>query len=257
MRRLTPWIAMILLTTALFAGFKAKIIKPKKPEKFQTCLTTPEFTLAADLLLTDKEQKDFFPTPLNANNIVPLRLAIFNRSEKELQVPLEGVRLVAPDGKEFPIMAPEKVGEAVIEGIVVSPGSSGRKLVVAPNSRSPIDRTDPSYDPSDRTDPTYDPRLDPNSPQYDPKDLRNRPYADLPHVGIVFDPYGGNNTEMTRQLIAKDFVDKSLSAEPIPPATTRDRFLYFGVGGHPSSIKGFELRLPKGNGFSEEVVLKF
>ena len=51
---------ILYLATAVFAGFKVKNIKPKKPEQFQSRMAIGDVTFAADLLIEGKDQKEYF-----------------------------------------------------------------------------------------------------------------------------------------------------------------------------------------------------
>jgi len=250
-------VTAFLLATALFGAFKAKAIKPKKPEKYQMSTTVSGVTVAADLLLTDAEQKEFFYQPLNHSGAVPLRLAIFNNSRNEVRIPLEGIRLIAPDGKQLSQVSPEEVAQAVLKGFPVDSNDAESPALVAASPRVVNSTTDPSS-------PNYDPRLDPSNPSYDPHDPRNqgRPVYDKPRVvrgvDVVLNPSRGENHDgITESLIEKDFIDKAHSADPLLPSMKRDRFLYFSIAGRAMSAKGFELCLPEGEGFPGGVSLRF
>ena len=259
MRRLILFTALFCLAASSFGGFKAKAIKAKRPDKFQARVSVSGITIAADLLLTDKEQTQFFPRALNPGNIIALRLAIFNDTKSEVTIPLEGIRLIGPDGKELPGISPEAVAQTVLQGLPADTKAKEPPVKVAAGPtvvRPTIDGR------TDRSSPTYDPRLDPNSPGYDPNDPRNRGYGRVvPGVGVILNPgggsSGGNYDEISRRLMEKDFMDKAYAADPIMPSMSRDRFLYFSFEEHPSGVKGFELRLPQGKGIFEGVSLKF
>ncbi len=257
---------MVCLALNASAGFRAKKIKPKRPEQYQVHVTSGAVTFAADLLLDDGDQKDFFYKALTPSKIIAVRLAVLNRGASEVTVPVRALRLVGPDGKELPHMEPEAVARAVLDGTNVAsnqkPNNSGPQ--VGPN----IHASDP------RTDPTYDPRTDPNDPTYDPSDPRNRtsgngPYGNgpyggpmgMPGVNVVLGPAGGTTGDLTqfeRQLAAKDFDDKAFTSEPILPSQTRDKFVYFYFAGTPEArISGYTLLLPAAKGVPQEIVLKF
>ncbi len=260
MRRLILFVAVFCLATASFGGFRAKSIKRKRPEKFQASLVISGVTLASDLLLTDKEQTEFFYKALNPSNVIALRLAIFNDSKNEVLIPLEGIQLIGPDGKALEKVDPEAVAQAVLEGLAL-PSKDGQPPVKV--AAGPRLGNDPQYDPSD---PRYDPRYDPrNDPTYDPSDPRytgqNRRYRTIgPGVDVVLNPSGGSSgsdPEVTRRFIQKDFVDKAYLPDPVLPSMTRDRFLYFSITEHPAGIKGFELRILGFKGVSQAIGLKF
>jgi hypothetical protein len=258
--------------SASFAGFKAKNVRAKKPEQYQTRVTASEVTFAADLLLEGKEQRDFFYKELTPSNVIAVRLAVFNNGKGEVVLPVEEIQLLGPSGKPLPLIAPETVAQAVLQGLDVTAEARSKEspVRVAPNVRTVDPRTD-------RTDPRYDPRLDPNDPTYDPTDPRIRRSGDpryndpryggygypQPGVDVIVNPRGGGGgsggdiSQFERQLVEKDFSDKAHSADPIDGMMVRDRFLYFSMSDRPLTDKGFVLRLPKGKGISEEVVLKF
>ncbi len=255
MRRMMFFSAMLCLAAFAVAGFNPKIIKSKKPEQFHARSTVSGITFAADLLLKGKDQEDFFYRDLTPCNVIALRLAIFNNSLGEVVVPLKGIQLIGPDGKELPLADPKTVAQAALQGFVVSSGSE------QPPVR--VDQTSVGSSRIDKTAPDYDPRLDPADPSYDPTDPRNSGYgrgtydSRRPGVGVVLNPSGGKYSGVSAQLIEKDFEDKSHSGDPISPSLVRDRFLYFSFGNLPGSVKGFVLRLPRGRGYNEEVMLKF
>jgi hypothetical protein len=242
------FIGILCLAATAVAGFKAKVIKSQKPERFQAHAMISGVTFAADLLLDGKDQRDFFYRELTPCNIIPLRLAIFNDSAAEMQLRLDGIRLTGPDGKELLLTDPETVARAALQGFAVSSG-------IEPGPAQIVHTTGVGNPRTDKTDPNYDPRLDPADP-------RNRGYdrgygTFRPGVGVVLNPAGGKYNAISGQLIAKDFVDKAHSADPIPPSMVRDRFLYFVIDNRPASIKGFELRISQGSGIIRAVSLKF
>ncbi len=254
MRRMTLLIVMLCLAAVAVAGFKSKIVKPKKPEQFHARSAISGITFAADLLLKGKDQEDFFYRELISCNVIALRLAIFNNSQGEVVMPLNGIQLIDPDGKELPLTDPKMVAQAALQGFVVSSGSE------QPPVR--VDQTSVSNSRIDKTAPDYDPRLDPTDPSYDPTDPRNSGYGRTydnrrPGVGVVLNPSGGRYSGVSAQLVEKDFENKSHSGDPISPSLVRDRFLYFRFDNLPASIKGFVLHLPRGKGYTEEVTLKF
>jgi hypothetical protein len=73
MRRISLFIALLLLAASSFAGFKAKVVRPKRPAQFQARAALSGITVAADLLLSDSQQKDFFCKELNPSNIFAVR----------------------------------------------------------------------------------------------------------------------------------------------------------------------------------------
>lgn len=174
-------------------------------------------------------------------------------------IPLDGIRLIGPDGKELPAVAPEAVAAAVFGDSMPSSKAQAPPVQVAAGPKVASSRTD-------KTSPNYDPRLDPSDPRYDPYDPRNtgrnRGYNDpriIPGVDVILNPSGGggNDDEISGRLIEKDFADKAHTEDPIPSSLRRDRFLYFSITDRPKGINGFELRLPKGKGVSQDVVLIF
>jgi hypothetical protein len=268
--------ALLLLTFCIavgaFAGFKPKNVRPKKPEQYQVRATVAGVTYAADLLLEGKEQKDFFYKELTSSNVIAVRLAIFNNSKDEVVLP-DGIQLLGPAGKELPLVAPDTVAQAVLQGTEVTAEAKKKDspVQIGPNVRAGDPRTD-------RADPRYDPRLDPNDPSYDPSDPRNRRYNDPRYndpnynpryggygvPGIIVSPRvgggGGGNagvSQFEKEIIAKDFSDKAHTTDPIDGMMIRDRFLYFSMSDRPITNKGFVLRLPKSKGIPEEVILKF
>jgi len=275
MKRLFILFVFSCLAAPGFSGFKAKIIKPKKPEQYQTSTTIGGVTFSADLLLDGKAQKDFFYKELTSSDIIAVRLAVFNNSRSGVILPLDGIQLTGPGGDDLPLVAPDQVAQAVLQGMVVKSAEKRKSMPisVAPNTRTSDPRTD-------KTDPRYDPRLDPNDPTYDPTDPRNRGsndprYGDpryndprygrgYPMPGVVLSPGGGGGgggdtdlSQYERQLAEKDFSDKAHPSDPIDGSMVRDRFLYFSMKDRPASEKGFTLRLPKSKGIPQEILLKF
>jgi len=254
MRRLFLCVAIVALATSVFGGFKAKPVKTKRPEQYQVHAAVSGVTVAADLLLSDKEQKDFFYKPLNPSGVVPLRLAVFNDTKNEIFIPLEGIQLVGPDGKEIPKVEAQAVAEAVMKGLPIGSTADEPPVQVAAGPRVVSSGSDP-------TDPDHDPGLDPGDPRYDPSDPRSGRYGDrriVPGVDVVLNPSSGDDyNEISARLIEKDFSDKAYLADPILPSMKRDRFLYFSMPDHSAGVKGFELRLLKGRGFTEGLSLKF
>jgi hypothetical protein len=172
------WITCLTVTG--FAGFKVKLIKPKKAEQFEARTSTSGVTFAADLLLDGGEQKDFFYKELAPSNIIAVRLAVFNGSKTAVTLPLAALKLTDPDGKDLQLIPPETVARAMLGGMVVS--SQRGQQQPSPNTRpgtGTVNRTDPRYDPRrDRNDPRYDPRTDPSDPRYNPRTDPNDPRYD-------------------------------------------------------------------------------
>jgi hypothetical protein len=250
-KRLIAWLGMLLIALSAAGGFKAKTVKPKKPEKFQARAVSSGVTFAADLLLDGKDQAEFFFRELSASNVIAVRLAIFNGSNSEIVMPLDDIQLVGPDGKEIIPVEPEVVAHSVLQGFPVSSATEQAPVQVSSATRARASRTDPSS-------PGYDPRLDPTTPNYDPTDPRNTGYSrSRPDVQVILNPAGGKYGAVSNQLIEKDFIDKAYSADPIPPTIMRDKFIYYGLEHRASGTKGFELRLLKGKGISEPVILRF
>jgi hypothetical protein len=175
-------IALILLTlclvAAVFAGFKVKNVKAKKPNQFQSSVTVAGVTYGADLLLDGKDQKLYFYKELTPSSIIAIRLAVFNNGNDEVILPVEGLQLLAPDGSVLPMLEPQKVAQAVVGGTAIDNQAKHQmpQAQVGVSNRDPrTDPSDPRYDPRlDPNSPQYDPRMDPNSPRYDPSDPRNR-----------------------------------------------------------------------------------
>jgi hypothetical protein len=276
MKRAIILLQLLCLASFAFAGFKAKKVRPKKPEQYQVRTTIGGVTYAADLLLDGKAQKEFFYKELTPANVVAVRLTVFNEGKGEIVLPVDGIQLLGPSGKEISLIAPDAVAQAVLEGAAV-PAEAGKRdnpVKLGPNVRT----TDPR---TDRTNPRYDPRLDPNDPSYDPNDPRVRTSGDpryndpryndpryggypQPGVNVILNPNmggggggGGDMSDFERQLIQKDFSDKAHSSDPIDSMMIRDRFLYFSMADRPLTDKGFALRVPPGKGMPQEIVLKF
>jgi hypothetical protein len=276
MKRAFLTLGILCLISAVFAGFRVKNIKPKKPDQFQCRITVAGVTFAADLLLDAKDQKDYFYKELTPFKLIAVRLAIFNNGKDEVVLPLDDLVLLAPDGNGIHVTSPELAAQQVIQGGDVFASSR----LEAPRAQAGSGPSDPRSDPSD---PRYDPRLDPNSPRYDPNDPRNRgqyppgtnppgtnpgsnPTGTYPsggtlgRPGIVLNPGGGRGEDLTqfeRQLAEKDFCDKAHTSDPVLSSTTRDRFLYFPIAAQPLPTKGYSLRVPAGKGIPQEVILKF
>ena len=276
MRKLSALCLIPFVTVAAVAGFKVKLVKPKKPEQFQVRMTASGVTFAADLLLKGGEQNDFFCKELTSSNIVAVRLAVFNRGGQPVILPLDSLRMAAPDGQDLPLIAPDTVSQAILQGkVVTAQPRQGGPVTVSPTGNPRVDRSDPRYDPRlDPTDPRYDPRMDPNDPRYpgnSPNDPRNDPRSrggypypggtwGRPGVDVVLNPGGGSLGDLSqfeKELVEKDFMDKAHTVEPVLPSLNRDRFLYFLVPGQPGPPKGYVLTLPAGKGLAQEIVLRF
>jgi hypothetical protein len=282
MKRAALVLGTLCLAFNAFAGYKVKNVKPKKPEQFQSRFTIAGVTYAADLLLDGKDQRGYFYKELTPFSFVAVRLAIFNNGADEVILPLDGLRLLAPDNSEISSVSPETVAQAVLQGMI---DTAQAKPKTSPVQVGPGGAEDPRSDP---TDPRYDPRLDPNSPRYDPNDPRNRgQYPSTPYPrgtttgsptpgsstpgsypsggtwgrpGVIMNPGGGGGDDLSqfeRQLVEKDFSDKAHTSEPVLSSMSRDRFLYFSVPTQPAATKGYVLRLPVSKGIPQEVVLKF
>jgi hypothetical protein len=261
MRRRILVAMMVCVASFCVAGFKAKTVKPKKPEQFQTRVTLGEVTYAADMLLQEKEQKDLFCKDLTLFDLFAVRLAVFNKGNGEVAMAVEDFRLFAPDGTEVQSVGPDVVAEKVLEVLSVASDAKKRNPPVA---IGPAPRTnDPRQDPRD---PRYDPTLDPNDPRYNPNDPRSDPRNDpynRPSVGVILNPGGGTTdtlgdlSQYEKVLVEKDFSDKAHHSDPVLPSFTRDKFLYYSVKEIPMTTRGYTLRIPPGNGRPEEVVLRF
>ena len=261
MRRAVLVAMMVCVATFCFAGFKAKTVKPKKPEQFQTRVTVGEVTYAADMLLQEKEQKDLFYKDLTLFDMFAVRLAVFNKGSSEVAMPVEDFHLFAPDGTEVQSVGPDVVAEKVLEVLSVASDVKKRNppVAIGPAPRSDDPRRDPR-------DPRYDPTADPNDPRYNPNDPRNDPRNDpynRPNVGVVLNPGGGTTdtvgdvSQYEKVLVEKDFSDKAHHSDPVLPSFTRDKFLYYSVKEIPMSTRGYVLRIPPGKGRTDEVVLRF
>ncbi len=292
MRRWIFPIGLLFLVAQANAGFKVKLIKPKKPEKFQVHRTLSGVTYAADLLLKEKHQKKFFAKPLSPSNIVVVRLAVFNKGNENVELPLDRLQLLDPDGTPVPALDADTVSRAILGGMIMDTGEGdeeeaisgepGVRVVSGNPTQDPrtgphdprydprTDPSDPRYDPrsdpndprydpgTDPRDPRYDPRTDPSDPSYDPRYSRNRRYS-TPGVNVILNPGGsglGDLSQFERQLVEKDFRDKEHRPEPILRSLSRDRFLYFSLA-KTKSRKGFVLLLPTSKGILEEIRLEF
>jgi hypothetical protein len=293
MKKAAIILAGLFLSTTLFAGFKVKNIKPKKPERFQAQATVAGVTYAADLLLERGDQKTYFYKALVPFNLIAVRLDVVNTGKGEVVLPLDGIELLTPDSKRLQPVSAELVAGSVVEGKPIKASTESRVPQVGVGRGSV---QDPRRDPSD---PRYDPRMDPNSPHYDPMDPRNSnpnppqtyppqtyppgtsprgtyppgtyPPTTVPGTypsggtmggpGVVLNPGGGGGGEdlsqIERELAEKDFDDKAHTSEPILGSMSRDRFLYFSFAPPSGSIKGYVLRIPVGKGIPQEVVLEF
>jgi hypothetical protein len=268
MKHIILFLQVICLTLPLYGGFRAKQIKPKKPEQFQTRTTVAGVTFAADLLLKGKDQKDYFYKELTPSNIIAIRLAVFNNGGADVRLPLEQLRLIGPDNAEIPPVSAEAAAQAILKGLVIAPGGPKKEdSVIA----TPTQRT---RDPRDDTrDPRNEPNLDPNRPNYDPSDPRigqgpvptgpygNDPYGRTlghPGIDVAVNPGGsGDLSEIEKQLVEKDFQDKAHAPEAILNSMSRDRFLYFSIEAKPLAPGRYILLLPKSPGIPEDVSLKF
>ncbi len=280
MKKAALILGVLCLASAVFAGFKAKNLKPKKPGQFQERVTVAGVTYAADLLLEGKDQKDYFYKELTPANIIAVRLAIFNNGNEEVVLPMDGLELLAPDGKKIPLINPESAAQAVLFNTPAVAQTTREPRQIGIGSGYP---GDPRRDPAD---PRYDPRLDPNNPGYDPNDPRNKgqyppgtyppqpyppgttpstyPTATYPsggtygRPGIIINTGGGEDlSKFERELAKKDFDDKAHTREPVPASMSRDRFLYFSIEAPPGISKGYTLRIPVSKGIPEEVTIKF
>jgi hypothetical protein len=267
MNRAFLLVLLFFLSLPLTAGFKPKTVRPKKPEQYQARATLGGVTVAADLLLEAKEQRDYFYKELTAANVVALRLAVFNQSGGEVVLPLDSLRLIGPEGKDLAVVAPEAVAKAVLDGMVVGERVAADSAPVGVRPSTPPTYGDPRSDPSD---PRYDPRMDPNDPTYDPSDPRNRtagrrpgygPWS-RPGVDVVLNPGagGGSSADLSRfekAMVEKDFNDKTHQPDPLVAGMARDRFIFFSLADRPPGPRGFILRLPPGRGIPGELVLRF
>jgi hypothetical protein len=275
MKRAILILGILCLASAVFAGFKVKNLKPKKPEQFQRSVTVANVTYAADLLLEAKDQKDYFYKALTPANLIAVRLAIFNNGTDEVVLPLDSLALIAPDGKKIPLVNPESAAQAALSNTPAVPKPKGEPRPIGIGAGGPRDpRTDP-------TDPRYDPRLDPSNPRYDPNDPRNAgqyppgtyppgttpggyPNSTYPSGGTYGRPgiviNAGRSEDLSkfeRDLAEKDFRDKAHTTEALPTSMSRDRFLYFSIEGAPVASKGYILRLPVSKGIPQEVTIRF
>ncbi len=279
MRRILIFLWILSFAAVATAGFRAKKIRPKKPQQFQAYITVSGVTFASDLLLNGEEQKSFFSQELTPNSIVALRLAIINSSRNEIALPLEGIRLVDPEGKEVPAIKPEMVSQAVLQGYRADSEEDRRRaqLAIMKGSRDArTDRSNPTYDPRrDPTDPNYDPRTDtanpnyspqtdPTNPAYVPRDASSTSNSQVKEIRtnqININPeiFRGRSEDpaVRGRMIEKDFIDKAYWGDPVLPSMKCDRFLYFVMGNRPPSVKGFELRLSPRGSSQQPLILKF
>ncbi len=259
MRKALPLVGVFFLAAGLQAGFKVKLVKPKKPEQFQARTVVDGVTFAADLLLKGSDQKDYFYKELTPANVIAIRLAVFNRGKHEVTLPFDTIRLNGPDGAQHPLIDPASVAQAILQGRVLTAGYEPRNPGVV------VAQTPPDGDPRDPTNPGYDPRRDPRrNPTYDPRQPGSGGYDPWgrPSVDIVFNPGGGtvstgDLSPYEKALVEKDFADKCHSGSPILAPLTRDRFLYFLVPETPVTSGSWTLRLGPGKGIGREVVLQF
>ncbi len=273
MKRVLAFFVSLSLAGGAFAGFKVKLIKPKKAGEFQTRAISGDVTFAADLVLDRKTQNAYFYKELSPANVITVRLGVFNAGGNEVALPLDGLQLLDPSGQELAPVAPEAVARALVNGLVVKADARKSKPVeVSPQARDPrLDPTDPRYDPRlDPNDPRYDPRSDPRyDPTYNPNDPRMRRYPNgtyggpwgRPGVDVVLNPGGGsgsgNLSQYEKSLVEKDFVDKAHSLDPVEGRSVRDKFLFFSIEGTPAVGTGFTLKLPPAQGIPREIILKF
>jgi hypothetical protein len=270
MKRALAFLVSLSLTCTVFAGFKVKLVKPKKPEQFQTRLTNGDVIYAADLVIDAGEQKGYFYKELTPAHVIAIRLAVFNRGHNEVFLPLDRLRLIDPSGHELVPLAPEVVAQAVLKGLVVTATTPDEGQVsVSPRLDPRIDPNDPRNDPNDPRYPRYPPTTDPRTdPRYDPNDPRlgrypNGTYGPYIRSGgdVVMIPGGGGGggdlSQHEKALVEKDFVDKAHVLEPVPPLSGRDKFLYFAFAEKPVNGKDFTLRLPQSKGMPQEIILKF
>lgn len=262
MKRLFAIAALSVFAVNAGAGYKVKLIKPKKVEQFQTHASSGGTTFAADLLFDGGAQKKFFYKALSPSKIVAVRLLVRNGGTGAASLPVDAVRLVTPEGSVLPQLSPDTVARAVLQGLVVDtkPKENTAPVAVTPTMRTGDPRRDP-------TDPNYDPRIDPSDPSYDPNDPRTRtggvydngPYM-RPGIDVILNPGGGGGSgdlsQFEKQLVEKDFDDKAHTSEPVQPSLSRDRFLFFSVKEVPKSGSGFVLVIP-GQGGSQKIELKF
>ena len=275
MNRALALLISFCLASSAFAGFKVKLVKPKKPEQFQSFLTVGDVTYAADLVIEEKVQKEYFYKELIPSHVIAVRLAIFNRGGDSVVLPLDRLQLTDASGKEVAPVSPEAVAQALLQGSVVTAKVDDKKPAQAtPEQRDPrLDPTDPRYDPRlDPKDPRYDPRVDPSDPRYDPRydptDPRNRRNPNgaydpwyRPGIDVVLNPGGGQGggdlSQFEKALVEKDFADKTHSPDPVDASSKRDKFLFFSILEKPVDGKGFVLRLPQVKGSGKDIVLKF
>jgi len=248
-KRAVLLIASLSLAVTAFAGFKVKKIKAKKPERFQRTVTIAGVTYAADLLLDGKDQKDYFYKEITPSNFIAVRLAIFNDGKEEVVLPLNELQLLAPDGNETLLVAPETVAGVVLEE---GPGAARSEPTPRTVQVGAGSTPDPRSDPSDSR----------NRGQYPPVTTRGTyPSGGVwGRPGVILNPGGGYGVDLSqfeRQLAEKDFVDKAHTSDPVLRSMRRDRFLYFSITTKPARTKGFTLRLPVSRGIPQEVVLKF
>ena len=118
MRRTLILIALSSSVLTAVAGYKVKLVKPKKPSQFQASTAVDGVTYSADLLLEGKDQKDYFWKELTPSNVIAVRLAVFNSGKLEVVLPLDGIQLLSPEGEGLALLAPDTVAQAVLQGLV-------------------------------------------------------------------------------------------------------------------------------------------
>ena len=257
----------LCFAVASFGGFKAKRIKAKKPDQFQARITVSGVTYAADILLEGEEQKKYFYRELTPSDLIAVRLAVFNDSKEEVVLPVDSLRLLSPEGAEYPYVRPETAAQSVLgEEEAAEVEEASRIPQVGIGTGGPVDpRTDPNdpgYDPrTDPADPRYDPRLDPQGPGTVGRYPGTFPSGGaLGRPGVILNPGGSGGFDQKkneRKLAAVDFRDKAHTSDPIVGSLLRDRFLYFSMPDRPSSREGIVLVLPPSRGILQKVVLKF
>ncbi len=231
-----------------FGGFKAKHIKAKKPGQFHCRVTVSGVTYAADLLLEGKDQEKYFHGDLTPSNFVAVRLAVFNDGKEEIVLPLNDLRLISAEGREFTRIDPEEFVQTVLGNAPTDTYENPEGPVVGT-----VGVSLPPYDPSD-------PRNRRQYPPYDYPPGTHPSSGPLGGPGIVLNPGAGDgndNIENERRLAAVDFRNKAHTPDPIPCTLIRDRFLYFSAPEKPDTKEGVVLFLPAGPGIPEEVTLKF
>ncbi|PYU93454.1 MAG: hypothetical protein DMG08_10160 [Acidobacteria bacterium] len=120
MRRALIFITVLFSVLTVVAGYKVKLVKPKKPSQYQASTTVDGVTYSADLLLEGKNQKDYFCKELTPSNVIAVRLAVFNSGKLEVLLPLDGIQLLPPEGEGLALLAPDTVAQAVLQGLMVT-----------------------------------------------------------------------------------------------------------------------------------------